>query len=293
MASRIAPPNSTFLRMLLAEYFGTGLLVTVVVGSGMMATTLSPNDVGLQLLQNSMATVFGLVVLIAIFAPVSGAHFNPAVTLVEWLLARRSPGRFPPSRLLGYVLAQCAGGISGAVLANAMFDVPQAFSSHHRATPAHLLAEAVATFGLLLVILSLVRTGRAAWVPPLVGSYIGAAYWFTSSTSFANPAVTVGRVFTESFAGIAAGSVPAFFMAQTVGALLGAGFAVLLFPQETTGDDQPGGGNATTTGPASTNVSSPAGGLTAPGETGTAGDGADPVRAASPVVESATAGSVR
>lgn len=233
--------------MILAEYFGTGLLVAVVVGSGIMATTLSPEDVGLQLLQNSMATVFGLAVLIAIFAPVSGAHFNPAVTLVEWLLARRTPAPFPLTRLAGYLVAQCAGGISGAVLANAMFDVPQALSSQHRATPAHLLAEVVATCGLLLVILSLVRTGRAAWVPPLVGSYIGAAYWFTSSTSFANPAVTVGRVFTDSFAGIAADSVPAFITAQIVGALLGAGLAVWLFPrhQEDTSNEPAATGHAT------------------------------------------------
>lgn len=217
-------------RRLLAEFTGTGLLVTVVVGSGIAAQRLSPDDVGLQLLQNSLATVFGLTVLILVMGPISGAHLNPAVSLVDWALGRRSGTGLPARDLGAYVLAQTLGAVAGAVLADAMFAVPVTWSGTDRSGAPLLLAEVVATAGLLLVILSLARSGRAALIAPSVGAYIGAAYWFTSSTSFANPAVTVGRMVTDTFAGIAPGSVPGFVVAQLVGAALGAGLALALRP---------------------------------------------------------------
>jgi glycerol uptake facilitator-like aquaporin len=208
--------------------------VAIVVGSGIMATELS-DDVGLQLLENSLATTLGLAVLIAVLGPVSGAHLNPVVTLVDWFTGRGTSGD-PAARerlaVVGaYVPAQIAGGITGAVLANAMFGVPTGIATTDRATAPHLLAEVVATAGLVLVILGLLRSGRESWVPAAVGSYIGAAYWFTSSTSFANPAVTVGRVFSDTFAGIAPGSVLPFVAAQLVGGALAVGLAGVLFPR--------------------------------------------------------------
>ena len=217
-------------RRLLAEFTGTGLLVTVVVGSGIAAARLSPDDVGLQLLQNSLATVLGLTVLILVMGPVSGAHFNPAVSLVDWALGRRSGSGLPARELGAYVLAQTLGAVTGAVLADGMFAVPVTWSGSDRSGASLLLSEVVATAGLLLVILCLARSGRAALIAPSVGAYIGAAYWFTSSTSFANPAVTVGRMFSDTFAGIAPGSVPGFVVAQLVGAALGAGLALALRP---------------------------------------------------------------
>ena len=221
---------TTLPRRLLAESTGTGLLVAVVVGSGIAAQRLSPDDVGLQLLQNCLATVFGLTVLILVMGPVSGAHFNPAVSLVDWALGRRTGAGLSSRELGAYVLAQLLGGIAGAVLADAMFAVPVAWSTTDR-TGAHLLlAEVVATAGLLVVILCLARSGRAALVAPAVGAYIGAAYWFTSSTSFANPAVTVGRMFSDTFAGIAPASVPGFVAAQLVGAAVGTALALALRP---------------------------------------------------------------
>jgi glycerol uptake facilitator-like aquaporin len=173
-------------RRFLAEFVGTALLVTAVVGSGIMATTLSPNDVGLQLLQNSVATAFALGALILTFGPVSGAHFNPVVSAADWFLGRRSRTGLTGTDLAGYAVAQIVGAIAGSVLANLMFDLaPVTFSSKERAA-AHLwLGEIVATAGLLLLIFALARSGRAAVAPAAVGAYIGAAYWFTSSTSFA------------------------------------------------------------------------------------------------------------
>lgn len=221
-------------RRLVAEFLGTGLLVTVVVGSGVMAQRLSPDDVGLQLLQNSTATVFGLTVLILVFGPVSGAHFNPVVSGVDWVLGRRDGSGLSAADLGAYVVAQTAGGIGGALLANAMFGVPQGRATTARDDWRLWLGEVVATAGLLLVILSLTRTGRAALAAPAVGAYIGAAYWFTSSTSFANPAVTIGRVFSDSFAGIALASMPAFVAAQIVGAALAAALALALYPARAT-----------------------------------------------------------
>jgi len=213
-------------RSLAAEALGTCILVAIVVGSGIAAQRLSPADVGLQLLENSIATALGLAVLILIFSPVSGAHFNPVVTLVDLVLH----GRPEWASAVCYVIAQLAGAIAGALLANVMFEIPAALSQTDRATPGHLIGEVVATAVLVLVIFSLVRTGRAALVAPAVGAYIGAAYWFTSSTSFANPAVTVGRMFSDTFAGIAPSSVLPFLAAQLLGAAIGAGLLVLIFP---------------------------------------------------------------
>ena len=191
-------------RRLLAEFTGTALLVTVVVGSGIAAQQLSPDDVGLQLLENSTATVLGLAVLILLFGPVSGAHFNPVVSAADWLLGRRTGTGISASHVASYTVAQTLGGVVGAVLANVMFD-RQVFeiATKDRITTGHLVGEIVATAGLIALIFALARSGRAALAAAAVGAYIGAAYWFTSSTSFANPAVTVGRMFSDTFAGIA------------------------------------------------------------------------------------------
>ncbi|MBD3757082.1 MULTISPECIES: aquaporin [Microbacterium] len=227
----------TLARRVGAELLGTGLLVTVVVGSGIAAQRLS-SDTGLQLLENSIATAFGLGVLILLLGPVSGAHFNPAVSLADALLGRRTRAGLSLPLLALYISAQILGGIGGAVLANAMFAVPTAISTTDRATPATVLAEVVATAGLVLLIIGLARAGRSVpVVAAAVGAYIGAAYWFTSSTSFANPAVTIGRVFTDTFAGIAPGSVLPFLGAQLVGAAAGIALAVLLFPNATEAGD--------------------------------------------------------
>ncbi|BCJ75220.1 MIP family protein [Catellatospora sp. IY07-71] len=222
---------TTLPRRLLAEFLGTMLLVTAVVGSGIMATTLSPNDIGLQLLENSTATVFALTVLILILGPVSGAHFNPVVTIAAWWTGRREPGALTGTDVAAYTAVQTLGAIAGSVLANAMFDVTQGMSTKDRSDANLWLGETVATAGLLLLIFALVRTGRGALAAPAVGAYIGAAYWFTSSTSFANPAVTIGRAFTDTFAGIAPASVPAFVGAQLIGALVGIALVALLYPQ--------------------------------------------------------------
>ncbi len=219
-------------RRALAEYVGTALLVTVVVGSGIAASELSPEDVGLQLLENSTATAFGLAVLILAFGPISGAHFNPVVSAADWLLGRRRGTGLTGRDVLVYCLAQTVGAISGAILADAMFDVPLVdWSSKDRSDAHLLLGEVVATFGLVYLIFALARSGKAHLSAPAVGAYIGAAYWFTSSTSFANPAVTVGRAFTDTFAGIQPGSVPGFVVAQIAGGLLGLALLVALYPQ--------------------------------------------------------------
>ena len=217
-------------RRLLAEGLGTGLLVTVVVGSGVAAQKLSPGDTGLQLLENSLTTAFGLAVLILWCGPVSGAHFNPLVSAIDWLLGRRTGG-LSGRDVAAYTGAQVIGAILGAVLANAMFDLALLqVSTKVRATPGVWLGEVVATAGLIALIFTLARTGRAALSSAAVGAYIGAAYWFTSSTSFANPAVTIGRIFSDTFAGIAPTSVPGFVIAQLVGAAVGAGLVLLLYP---------------------------------------------------------------
>ncbi|MFF6989008.1 aquaporin [Streptomyces sp. NPDC010273] len=213
--------NASLGRRVAAEAIGTGLLVTVVVGSGIQAAELS-HDAGVQLLANSLATVLGLGVLVLLLGPVSGAHLNPAVTLAAWFTGRRSPDGFPLRDVAAYVPAQVAGAIGGAVLADAMFARPLVHFSTHDRSAGHLwLGEVVATAGLILLILGLARVGRAALTPAAVAAYVGAAYWFTSSTSFANPAVTIGRAFTDTFAGIAPASVAPFIAAQLLGTALG------------------------------------------------------------------------
>lgn len=227
------PTPHPLWRRALAEFLGTGLLVTVVVGSGIAAQRLSA-DPGLQLLENSLATALGLTVLILIFQTVSGSHFNPVVTVVDAVLTRGVWRAVP-----AYVAAQIAGGLAGAVLANLMFGVPTTLSTTERVDAGRLLAEVVATAGLLLTIFALARTGRTAIVAPAVGAYIGAAYWFTSSTSFANPAVTIGRVITDTFAGIAPGSALAYIGAQLVGAAVGLALIAVIAPGAATAPPQP------------------------------------------------------
>ncbi|MBN9180706.1 MAG: aquaporin family protein [Microbacterium sp.] len=209
-----------------AEFVGTGLLVSIVVGSGIAAQRLSPGDTGVQLLENSFATALGLAVLIIVFESVSGSHFNPLVTLADRVLG----GGLSPARLSAYTVAQVTGAIAGVVLANAMFDTATAVSVTDRLSTGRVLGEIVATAGLVLVIFSLARSGRTRLVGPAVGAYIGAAYWFTSSTSFANPAVTVGRIFTSTFAGIAPLSALVFVLAQLVGAGVGVALVLIFFP---------------------------------------------------------------
>jgi glycerol uptake facilitator-like aquaporin len=204
-----------------AEFVGTGLLVAVVVGSGIAAQTLS-GDTGLRLLENALATAGGLAVLILVLGPVSGGHFNPVVSLADWWLGRAFHSGLTGRQLWVYVAAQSAGGVGGAILANAMYAEPLVTWSQHRRSGANiLLSEVVATAGLVVLIFILVRGGRFGVIPWTVGAYIGAAYWWTSSTSFANPAVTLARAFSNTFAGIAPSSVPGFVGAQLVGLLVG------------------------------------------------------------------------
>ena len=215
-------------RRLTAEALGTGFLVVAVIGSGIMASRLSPDDAGLQLLENAAATAGALIGLILMFGAVSGAHFNPVVTLID-----RSFGSITTRDTGLYIGAQVAGGCLGAMVANLMFQLPAVeWSTDVRSSSALWLSEVVATAGLLLVIHGCVRTGRAAAVPFAVGAWIGAAYWFTSSTSFANPAVTVARTLSDTFAGIAPSSVPMFIAAQLVGAAVAAVLIRFLFPAE-------------------------------------------------------------
>jgi glycerol uptake facilitator-like aquaporin len=218
--------NRDLARKATAEAVGTALLVAIVVGSGIFAQRLSPHDIGLQLLENSIATGAGLVALILAFGSVSGAHFNPVVSIADRVL-----GGLTTRELSFYVPAQVLGACIGAVVANLMFELDAVtFSTHTRSSGGLWLGEVVATFGLLMVILGVVRSGRAATAPFAVGGYIAAAYWFTSSTSFANPAVTVGRTLTDTFAGIKPSSAPAFVVAQLAGGALAVGLARFLFP---------------------------------------------------------------
>jgi glycerol uptake facilitator-like aquaporin len=227
----VPDPAPPLARRLLAELVGTGLLVAIVIGSGVAAQELSPRDTGLQLLQNSITTVFGLGVLILVFGPVSGAHFNPVVSAVDWALGRRHGTGLRGSDVVGYAAAQILGGIAGAVLANLMFDLPALQVSDTGRTGLGLwVGEVVATAGLIAVIVALARTGRASLSAAAVASWIGAAYWFTSSTSFANPAVTLSRMFSDTFAGIQPSSVPAFVLAQILGAVVGAVLVTALYP---------------------------------------------------------------
>jgi glycerol uptake facilitator-like aquaporin len=211
------------MKKVFAEFLGTALLVAIVVGSGIMATNLS-QDVGVQLLINTISTVFGLYVLITILAPISGASFNPVVTLVDLIQNRTSPLTF-----IQYALAQTAGAITGAVLANAMFSFPLLEASTKIRSGGNLyIAEIVATAGLILVINLLVNQKNLVVIPAAVAGWIGSAYFFTSSTSFANPAVTIGRTFSDSFAGIAPECAPKFIAAQVLGALIGLGLTKVL-----------------------------------------------------------------
>ncbi len=209
-----------------AEFVGTAFLVAIVVGSGIYAQRLSPHDIGLDLLENSIATGAGLIALILALGAVSGAHFNPVVTMADRILGGTT------TRDAGvYVVVQIVGACLGAMVANLMFDLPAVdISTHVRSGSGVWLGEVVAAFGLLLVILGVVRAGRASVAAFAVGGYIAAAYWFTSSTSFANPAVTIGRMLSNTFAGIAPESVPMFIVMQVLGALLAVVLGVFLFP---------------------------------------------------------------
>ena len=205
-----APPLA---RRLLAELLGSALLAAVVVGSGIAAQNLSPGNTGLQLLENALATAAGLFAIILMFGPVSGGHFNPVVSLADaWF------GGIKWRDALAYIPTQITGCVLGAVTANVMFELAAvSISTHHRASPAHLFSEVIATAGLILVIFALARTKRTSMTPAAVGAYIGAAYFFTSSASFANPAISIGRMFSNTFAGIAPSSVPSFIVAQVFG----------------------------------------------------------------------------
>jgi glycerol uptake facilitator-like aquaporin len=214
-------------RRAVSELVGTFFLLLAVVGSGIMATRLSPDDVGLQLLQNSYATAGALACLILVFAASSGAHFNPAVTL--WA---RTEGDLDNRQAVTYVIAQVTGGIAGVVAANVIFDLdPVSWSTTDRSDWTLWLSEVIATFGLLMVIIGVVRSGRERFVAVAVAAYIGGAYFFTSSTSFANPAVTVARTFSDTFAGIEPASAPPFVAAQLVGTLLAIGVLRVTHPK--------------------------------------------------------------
>ena len=214
----LSPPSLD--RRVFAEFLGSALLAAIVIGSGIAAQQLSPTDIGLQLLENTLITGAGLFALISVFGPVSGAHFNPAVTIADIVF-----NGIKWRDALYYIPSQILGCICGALLANFMFALPiVSWSQHHRITGPQFVSEIVATAGLLLVIFGLNRAGKSAVTPAGVATYITAAYFFTSSTSFANPAITIGRMFSNTFAGIAPSSASGFILAQ----LVGTGLAVAL-----------------------------------------------------------------
>ncbi len=215
----------TLWRRLIAEFLGSALLAAIVVGSGIAAQQLSPGNIGLELLQNALATGAGLFAVILIFGALSGAHFNPVVSVVDAVF-----GGISWRDAAAYVPAQIAGCITGAVAANVMVALPAvSISTHQRATGPHLFAEVIATAGLVLVIFALARNHKSAYTPAAVAAYITAAYFFTSSTSFANPAITIGRIFSNTFAGIAPSSAPPFMVAQVIGGAAAVGLIVLLY----------------------------------------------------------------
>jgi glycerol uptake facilitator-like aquaporin len=219
-------------RRLLAEWMGSAFLAAIVVGSGIAAEQLSPGNIGLDLLENAAATAAGLYAIILIFGPVSGAHFNPVVSFVDAAF-----GGLPWRTAAAYLPAQVAGCVTGAITANVMYGgAALSVSTHHRVTGGHLLSEVIATLGLLLVIFALTRTHRGPSAAAAVGAYIGAAYFFTSSASFANPAITVGRIFSDSFAGIAPASAPAYIAAQAIGGIVAVVAIRALYPALTPAD---------------------------------------------------------
>jgi arsenate reductase len=225
----VRKPDPALTRALFAEFLGSAFLAAVVVGSGTAAQYLSPGDVGLELLENAAATGAGLYAIILMFGAVSGGHFNPVVSLVD---AAFGGMRWP--RALAYIPAQIAGCIAGAIVANVTFaNAAVSISTKHRASPAHLFSEVIATLGLMLVIFALARTRRLGSVAAAVGAYIGAAYFFTSSTSFANPAITIGRMFSDTFAGIAPASAPGFIAAQLIGGIAAIILIRALYPRVT------------------------------------------------------------
>lgn len=216
-------------RRLIAELLGSALLAAIVIGSGIAAQELSAGDVGLQLFENAAATALGLYAIILIFGPVSGAHFNPVVSFVDATF-----GGLSWRTASAYLPVQVVGCMAGAIVANLMFSkAAVSISTRHRASPAHFLSEIVATLGLILVIFALARTGRSRSAAAAVGAYIGAAYFFTSSTSFANPAITVGRMFSNTFAGIAPSSAPSFIVAEVVGGIVAIVLIRTLYPDIT------------------------------------------------------------
>jgi arsenate reductase len=221
--------EAQLLRRLLAEFLGSAFLAAVVIGSGIAAQQLSPGNTGLQLFENAAATATGLFAIILMFGPVSGGHFNPVVSFVDAAfrgLSWRDAAAYLP--------LQIAGCVFGAVVANVMFSrAALEISTRHRASPSHFLSEVVATLGLLVLIFALARSGRSRSTPAAVGAYIGAAYFFTSSTSFANPAITVGRMFSNTFAGIAPSSAPSFIGAQIIGGVAAVGVIAVLYPNMT------------------------------------------------------------
>jgi glycerol uptake facilitator-like aquaporin len=228
----VSANTAPLARRLLAELIGSAFLAALVIGSGIAAQTLSPSDVGLELFENAAATAMGLATIILMFGPVSGGHFNPVVSLADATFSGLSW-----RDALAYIPAQIAGCVLGAIAANGMFALAAvSISTHHRATPAHLFSEVIATAGLLLVIFSLARTRRLSAAPAAVGAYIGAAYFFTSSASFANPAISVGRMLSNTFAGIAPASVPAFVIAQLVGGACAVLAIRALYPDVPPGD---------------------------------------------------------
>jgi glycerol uptake facilitator-like aquaporin len=228
-AGRASVGDSNLWRRLGAESLGSAFLAAIVIGSGIAAQRLSPGDAGLELLENAAATGAGLFALILMFGPVSGGHFNPVVSIVDAAF-----GGLRWRHATAYLAAQVGGCVAGAVVANVMFSRSAiSISTKDRASGAHFLSEVVATLGLVVVIFALARTGRSRSAPAAVGAYIAAAYFFTSSTSFANPAIAVGRMFSDSFAGIAPSSVPSFIGAQLVGGILAIGVIKALYPELT------------------------------------------------------------
>ena len=230
--TRRAMNDVALWRRLTAELLGSAFLAAVVIGSGIAAQNLSPHEIGLELAENAAATAAGLFAIILMFGPVSGGHFNPVVSAVDAAF-----GGLRWREAAAYLPAQVIGCIGGAVAANLMFArAAVSLSDTHRASPAHFLSEVIATMGLILVIFAVARSGRPGTAPAAVGAYIGAAYFFTSSTSFANPAITVGRMFSDTFAGIAPSSAPAFIGAQIAGGALAAGIVKVLYPGVTPAD---------------------------------------------------------